>query len=57
MYMKSKTVIEENFQIYYSSQHLSQAGDVEILMQTSLKMLSMETTYIYNLAALVAYSN
>lgn len=55
--MKSKTVIEENFQIYYSSQHLSQAGDVEILMQTSLKMLSMETTYIYNLAALVAYSN
>lgn len=44
--MKSKTVIEDNFQIYYSSQHLSHAGDIETLMQINLKMLSMETTYI-----------
>jgi len=56
MYMNVH-VTEENFQIYYSSQHLSHAGDVEILMQISLKMLSMETTYIYYVATLAAYSN
>lgn len=50
-------VTEENFQIYYSSQHLSHARDVEILMQISLKMLCMETTYIYNVTILAAYSN
>lgn len=55
--MQSKTVIEENFQIYYSSQHLCHAGDIESLMQISLKMLSMETAYIYNLASFAAYSN
>lgn len=32
--------------MYYSSQHLSYAGDTEILMQISLKILSMETTYV-----------
>lgn len=56
MYMNVH-VTEENFQIYYSSQHLSPAGDVEILMQICLKMLSMETTYIYYVATLAAYSN
>lgn len=29
----------------------------KILMQISLKMLSMETTSIYNIASLAAYSN
>jgi hypothetical protein len=49
-----KTAIEEKFQIYDSSQHLFHAGNTEISMQRSLKIMFIEATYMYNLTSLAA---